>query len=83
VISEWEKQQRMKTKPVETTCINCDGAGLQPDNNPSGVIVCKSCNGHGVVLFDGFHVHDYYPSKGARRVMSVIDEVTHDSKRIA
>jgi len=84
LISEWSKQNEARgKKPIEMICAHCDGAGLEPDNNPTGIKVCGSCNGHGIVLYDGFSSSSYAPKKDAQRAMEIVNEVRHDSTRIA
>ena len=51
----------MKTQPKnkgqEQDCIHCGGAGIV--NNR----ICKTCNGHGIVFCNGFHVVKYAPTQ--------------------
>lgn len=76
MIHEWSKRNEAKHKtPIEQECLTCSGTGTVEDNsNRYGVRVCKSCNGHGVVLFDGVCVHGYEPQKDTKRVMGVLSD---------
>jgi DnaJ-class molecular chaperone len=55
-------------KPVneDQDCLDCDGCGLLKGR------VCKSCNGHGIIAFDGFRKHVYYPTPEQLHAMEVL-----------
>lgn len=44
----------------EMVCHECDGAGMVPSKETrSQVILCRHCNGHGVVILDKDHIVKY------------------------
>jgi hypothetical protein len=49
------KQPTKRETEHEEECLHCDGCGMVTGR------VCKSCNGHGVIVFDGYtnKAHSY------------------------
>ena len=44
----------MREKVTEHVCLSCDGCGGSPGREPWEFVVCRECNGHGVVLYDPY-----------------------------
>jgi DnaJ-class molecular chaperone len=54
MLQQFADNKLNRRRVVEQVCSECDGTGAQPNcRNLYRIQVCKGCNGHGVVLFDG------------------------------